>query len=432
MSASSPRALVGVAVAALLAALVLASAGCEVRPRDNLLDPQNPQTGGGPLGFRALGGSQGVSLRWSPAPARADLLGFRLERRRTGPDSFEPLGPILELASTGYDDATAATDLDYDYRLSFVTLDSTVSGAPALATARPGREVVWVADPGVDQVVRLTPDGRERVLTVSSVNTVNRIAIDLVDGAVWATEPFNGRVRIFNALGAPLSTFPAGSNPNAVAVEGGSSSGWVLDENGGEVVRYNRTGNVVADAGFFENPQDAAIRFGGAGVWIVDSALGTVTPVQDNGTHGTPIVVDGDPRRIAVDALDGSLWISRYGANEVVHLSSAGAVISRTPIPEGPYAIDLDELRNLVWVGIDHADAIVALNRADGAEVRRVNGIPRPRGLSVADRTGEVWVAAIASGEVVRISSDGAVLHRNRSFSAPFDVRVDPGPRAEP
>jgi DNA-binding beta-propeller fold protein YncE len=411
-------------------ALALALGGCEVRPRSNPLDPLNPSTGGGPVSFRALGGNNGIHLRWNPAPARADLLGLRLERRRAGPDPFVPLGGILPLNSTGYDDGVAR-DLDFEYRLSFVARDSTTSGLPAVATARAGPEVAWVADPGVDQLVRLTPDARERVATVAGVRSANRLSIDLRDGAVWATEPFDGRIRIFTALGAPIATFPALVSPNALAVDAATGTAWVADEVGGSVVRYERTGDVQASAGVFDNPQDVAIGVS-TSAWIVDSGVGTVTPVTATGARGTPIALGGDPRRIAVDALDGSLWVTRFGANEVVHLSAAGAVLSRTPIAGGPYAIDLDELRNRVWVGVDLADAVVGLDRASGLEVARVNGIPRPRGLSVADRTGEVWVAAIASGEIVRISSTGTVLVRRGGFDAPFDVRVDPGPREEP
>ena len=47
-------------------------------PDLEITDPLNPSTGGGPIGFRAFGGSNGIRLRWNPAPARADLLGAHL------------------------------------------------------------------------------------------------------------------------------------------------------------------------------------------------------------------------------------------------------------------------------------------------------------------------------------------------------------------
>ena len=47
----------------------------------------------------------------------------------------------------------------------------------------------------------------------------------------------------------------------------------------------------------------------------------------------------------------------------------------------------------------------------------------------VLDRTGECWVIAIAAHELVRINSSGVIESRFRGLSAPFDVRVDPGPR---
>lgn len=427
MSASSrARAAAGLALL-----LLFALAGCEARPRSNPLDPQNPTTGGGPLGFRALGGPSGVTLSWSPAPARADLLGFRLERRRLGPDPFVPLGPLHPLGSTGVRDESASWDLDYEYRLSFVDGDSATSGQPVHAVARPGREVVWVSEPGLDQLVRLTPDGRARVLTVAGVRGVNRLAVDVGDGAVWATEPFDGRMRVFTALGAPLATFPGLVAPNAVAADPASRTAWVADEVGGRVVRYDRGGILRADAGQFDNPQDVAVT-PASGAWIVDAGAGTVSHVDAGGVRGTQVFLGGDPRRIVVDPFDGSFWVTRFGAGEVVHVSAGGAILSRTALDGGPFALDLDEARNRIWVGLDVANAVVALDRATGAEVTRVTGIPRPRGVAVADRTGEVWVAAIASGEIVRLSDQGAVLGRSGGFDAPFDVRVDPGPRSEP
>jgi DNA-binding beta-propeller fold protein YncE len=415
---------------ARVALLALLVAGCGERPRSNVLDPENPATGGGPLGFRALGGTGGVTLKWNPAPARADLAGFLLERRRLGPNAFEPLGGLFALSSSGTVDAFASWDLDYEYRLSFLDRDSTVSGAPVTAIARPGRETVWLSEPGLDQVLRLTPDGRERVLTITGVRGVNRIAVDADDGAVWATEPFDGRMRVFSALGAPLSTFPGLVAPNAVAVDAPSGAAWVADEIGGIVVLYNRAGTLVDGPFLFENPQDVTAGALG-GVWVVDALAGTVTSISPLGQRGPPILLGGDPRRVAVDRLDASIWVSRLGANEVVHLSAAGEVLSRTAVGS-PFGLDVDEARGRVWVGLDLENAVVALDRSNGAEIRRVPGISRPRGVVVCDRTGEVWVCAIAAGELVRLSSEGSVLLRKGGFDAPYDVRIDPNSRAKP
>ena len=121
--------------------------------------------------------------------------------------------------------------------------------------------------------------------------------------------------------------------------------------------------------------------------------------------------------------------MSRISAGEVLHISAAGDILARVTGLEAPYAIDVDEFRNQVWVGLDDANAVQVLARSDGARRFRVNGILRPRGLTVVDRTGECWVIAIAAHELVRINSTGVIESRNGNFSAPFDIRVDPGPR---
>ncbi len=420
-----------VSEAIALGALALLAAGCGERPRTNPLDPGNPETGGGPQDFRALAGSSTVGLHWRAAPVGTDLLGFRLERRRLGPDPFVQVGPLLALDATGYDDGAVLDDIDFEYRLAFVGRDTVTSGTPVTALARPGREVVWVSDPGFDELARLTPDGRARVLTITGVLRVNRIAVDVRDGAVWATEPFDGRVRLFAAGGGPLSSFRFDGAPNAITVDPTSGSAWIADEDNGGVVRVSRLGTPLAAAGLFTNPQDIALTSGG-GAWVVDAGAGSVMRIDASGARGPVASLGGDPRRAAVDPLDGSVWVTRFAAGEVMKLSADGAILARTALGPGPYAIDIDEGRNLVWIGLDTGNAVVALDRRSGGEVRRVEGIARPRGLAVADRTGEVWVAAIASGEVVRVSSAGVVLGRTRGFGAPFDVRIDPGPRPLP
>ena len=71
--------------AALALLALLALAGCEGRLRTNPLDPENPQTGGGPLGFVALGDNAVVHLQWSGVPSNVQIAGFRSSARRRDP-----------------------------------------------------------------------------------------------------------------------------------------------------------------------------------------------------------------------------------------------------------------------------------------------------------------------------------------------------------
>lgn len=409
--------------------VVLLSMGCDSRLRSNPLDPLNPSTGGGPTGFVASAGFGEVALAWRPAPGSAQLAGFRLERRLGGSgDPFVALAPLLPVTRSGYDDGTVTDDVDYEYRLSYVLPSGDVSGASVTRFARPGQEIGWVADPGADEVVRVTPDARARVHGLSDVRAVNRISIQLSGGQVWATEPLDGRVRVWDVDGNPLSSFNGLGQPNALVVDPASLTAWICEEFDSRVRRWTSAGVVQSSTAGLGLPTDVAVRAGG-GAWIVDQERGRLIRVDVSGNPVDSVDVGSDPRRLAVDALDGSVWVSRFSAGEVVHVSASGTVLARVPGLEGPYAVDVDEFRNQVWVGLDGANAVQVLARSDGARKFRVGGVLRPRGLVLADRTGECWVVAIQSHELIRIAADGTVLLRNNGFTAPFDVRVDPGPR---
>jgi DNA-binding beta-propeller fold protein YncE len=411
---------------ALLALLALA--GCEGRLRTNPLDPENPQTGGGPIGFVALGDNAVVHLTWSGVPVNVQIEGFLLERKTVGPGAFEPVTKILPQTARDFDDAAVTNDVDYQYRLSYVLEGGEVTGSPALSEARPGPEIVWVADPGSDEVIRMTPDGRARVFSIPDVRAVNRIAVQLSGGEIWATEPLDGRVRIWSAAGVPIHAFNGLSQPNALSVDPTSLTAWIAEELGPRVRRWNDNGVVQASSGTIGLPTDVEVR-GGGGAWVVDNERGLLLRLEASGAISDTIDVGSDPRRLAVDALDGSVWVSRLTAGEVVHVSAAGEILARVPGLEKPYALDIDEFRDQVWIGLDGANAVQVIKRSDGTNRFRVEGILRPRGLSVLDRTGECWVIAIAAHELVRINSNGGIESRYRGLSAPYDVRVDPGPR---
>lgn len=414
--------------AAALVLALLAFASCEGRLRSNPLDPKNPSTGGGPTGFQAIADNAVVHLQWTAAPANTQIQGFLVERKERGPDPFTQLTPILPPETRGWDDGTAVNDIDYSYRLSYVLPNGDITGVSTSRDARPGPEIAWIADPGYDAVIRMTPDGRASVFTIQDVRAVNRLSIQLSGGEVWATEPLDGRVRVFAVDGTPLSSFNGLDEPNAIAVDPTSRTAWICEETGPRVRRWTSDGIEQAATSGIGLPTDVAVR-GGTGAWVLDNGRGLLLRLDSTGVIADTIDVGSDPRRLAVDGLDGSVWVSRLNAGEVLHIAADGTILARAEGLELPYAIDIDEFRNQVWVGLDGQDAVQVLARSDASRKFRVLGIPRPRGISVADRTGECWVVAIASHELVRINSLGVIESRYAGLSAPYDVRVDPGPR---
>ncbi len=422
----SPQA-VRAAAALALAALL---AGCADRPRSNPLDPRNPDTGGGPTGFAAVAGNNRVTLAWQAPPNPARLGGFLLERRVHGTSSYAPLVPVLTPAATGFGDSLAVNDTEYDYRLSYVLASGAVSGTQVERVARPGPEVVWVADPGVDEVVRMSPDGRARVLTLNGNVACNRIAVQLSGGEVWASSPLEGLVRVFGPDGTSRGGFSGLNEPNALAVDPTSRTAWVCEEGPPTPTarRWASDGTLGATGPAFGLPSDVAIVPGG-GAWIVDELNARVLRVDFAGNVADTVHVPLDPRRIARDVLDGSVWVTCYSAGDVVHISAAGVVLATYGGFVGPYGVDVDEFRGVVWVGLDNENAVVALHTSNGTQAARAEPVSRPRSIAVNDRTGECFAAAIASHELVRIGADGTVLSRESEFDAPFDVKVDPGPR---
>jgi hypothetical protein len=420
-------------LAAALGVLAALTAGCADRPRTNPLDPGNPETGGGPLGFTALAGNAQVALAWQAPPEGARIGGYLLERRVHGTTAYATLDSVLPPTTLARIDAAVANDSEYDYRLSFVLVDGGVSGAPVVRTARPGPEIVWVSDPGVDEIARMAPDGRTRALTLDGVEACNRVAVQLADGDLWAGSPLSGAVLVFGVDGSVSNSFAGLDEPNAIAVDPTSSSAWICEEAPGasKVRRWASDGTVLANGPVFGLASDVAIIPGG-GVWVVDEQSGRLVSLNTSGAATGTFALPSDPRRIARDPIDGSLWVTCYSSGDVVHVGSNGGVIATYEGFNGPYGIDVDEFRNLVWVGLDGDGAVVGLRASDGGVVFRVGGIPHPRSLAVNDRTGECFVAAIASHELVRIDANGVVLSRNPNFSAPFDVKIDPGPRANP
>jgi streptogramin lyase len=197
------------------------------------------------------------------------------------------------------------------------------------------------------------------------------------------------------------------------------------------------TYNVNFGKGIIDAFHALPVDLGNAGtVWIASSADDIVTAVRPDTSapyasspgSGSPFAIGGGraPFGIAVDG-GGNVWLANRLSASVTKLSAAGQV--RFHLPLGPvYGAAAGS--DLGGIAIDAAgDAWLTLTTANQVVRVRSGGGPDPAGYAVgqgpvavaADRSGNVWIANAASGDVTKLDAAGV-----EAAGSPFTAGAAP------
>lgn len=409
----------------LILAAALSLAGCSQRERTNPLDPSNPATGGRPSGFNAIAGFASVRLRWD-AVTGLGVDGFQLYRLAPGDSLWRELGGPLPPEASQFLDSGLANGQRIGYRLDF-RVGGSPAGRPAEDVATPGPLRPWVADPGAAAIVRLSPDGRDIAQRELRFGSIGRIAVDPVDGHLWASASSAGLVWLLDPYSLAANSIPGLSSPDALAIGPFDQTVWVCDRGGG-VSHFRRDGSSASPGRLapLDDPVAIAVCAADASVWVVERGGDRVRHYSATGVPLGAAFLDS-PSRVAVDSLTRVAYVTSYERGRLWRISESGQVIDSTQVASGPIGIAIDRPRGRVWVADDRGARVLALGLADLATELTVTGIGAPYDLAVERRTGEVWVVSRSSGAVVRIAPDGTVLEMARGFADPVEIRLDAG-----
>jgi DNA-binding beta-propeller fold protein YncE len=400
-------------------------AGCSNRERANPLDPANPQTGGRPQGFNAVAGHALVVLTWTAQPALA-IDGFLLQRLMTGDSLYRTVPVGFTPGASGYTDLLVADGSPVRYRLYYL-IHGSPGHLPAEDEATPGPQRPWVADAGAGALVRLSPDGRDVASRSLDAGYLQSLAVDPADGRVWTSSSFDGLVTTrLPGDPAPVNILGLGQ-PFTLAVSQRDHSAWICDL-GGALAHYSSAGtSLPGRVALLDTPSGVAISPKDYSVWVCENGGDRVRHYDSIGALGATGYV-GAPSRVAVDSITGQAWVTSLALGRVWRLSALGAVLDSSSAASGPIGIAVDSRRGRVWIADAVGNRVVVLDLARMAGVLfTVTGLPQARDVDVDPATGEAWVVARASHEVVRISPAGVVLQRLGGFVDPAEVRVDPG-----
>jgi DNA-binding beta-propeller fold protein YncE len=285
----------------------------------------------------------------------------------------------------------------------------------------------WVGDVGNGRLLRLTPDGRDVLVSRAGLGEPFGIAVAPGSSSVWVADHLSRNVEIIdpqNLSGPVISGIP---DPFNIALDPIDQSGWVCDLAGG-VRHYNPDGTPglpSAISVLLLDPTGIATDPKNGDVWVAEN---NGNRIRRFARAGTPIAARSLqlPSRVAVDSLTGEAWVTSAAAGWIWRLSPAVAVLDSLQLAE-PIGIALDWRRRTAWIADDVLNALVAVDMNTRTERFRVTGLSGALDVAVDLATGEAWVVARGAGSVSRISPAGALLARVTGLGDPYEVRLDPG-----
>jgi DNA-binding beta-propeller fold protein YncE len=150
-----------------------------------------------------------------------------------------------------------------------------------LAAHRSANALV-VGDTDANQVEKYTLDG-QRVWVANGVKPW-AVAVDQVDGRVYAAEFMANRVRIINPNGSLGAAFLGGlSNPRGIAVDPVDRSVWVSNQGNGRIVHFSSSGQLLGS--FASGASQAAdIEVNADTVFLADKTGQRIRMYSKNGT----------------------------------------------------------------------------------------------------------------------------------------------------
>ncbi|MDH4582765.1 lyase [Pseudomonas sp. BN415] len=243
------------------------------------------------------------------------------------------------------------------------------TGASPRALVVDPEGAAWVADPGLDALVRVDPEDlavRTFPLKGTAAGTgLEGLAQDR-NGDLW----FTGQRGFFGCFR------PASSSVHVWPAPGGPGPNGITVTPNGEVWYANETARHIGR---------------------IDPSTGHATLVDVPDAGASPRLIWSDSR--------GTLWVSEAGSGRLSRFDPLGETWSSWRIPGGnadAHALYVDE-QERVWLSDYSANAILRFNPFSRLFASFPSNRPGAQVTQLAGRTGEVWGAESAQDRLVMI-----------------------------
>lgn len=291
----------------LLGIILLVS--CSDRPRNNPLDPLNPETGGIPRKPILSSDKKAVFVSWTDMDNNS-VTGYRIWRGKSGevPNSLT----TVDRSSVPYLDTVAHYDTTYVYQLSALT-EGFESGLSLPDSITPGPFNYWVADFFRGSLSVVTYDGAH-LLGETFVGSPVAVVIDTAGQAVWAATYYPSGVLKMTLEGEEMARWDLGSFPSDIGIDSRTGNIWAVEIGASYVLRLNpKAGTVDTVFAGVELTRDSrlAVAPSGENVWVTTPGSNTVLKITARHPFDVAhISISGEPTAIIAKSEPEMAWVA--------------------------------------------------------------------------------------------------------------------------
>lgn len=183
----------------------------------------------------------------------------------------------------------------------------------------------FVADQKNKRVVKISTDGKRKLLRIKGFRQPHDIIYSAYDNSFWVSDPVGKKIVKLSPQGEKLVELVNFDHPHHLAVDLKDGSLWVTDSNIGRVVKVASDGSkILCEAEGFGYPFELLVDPRDSGLWVTDEKNGEVVKLSSEGKIIAKLTGFKGPRRISsINISDGTFWISET-AQRVIKLSQSG------------------------------------------------------------------------------------------------------------
>ena len=398
---------IGNIVPALLIILSISIIACSERERANPFDPQSPEFGG-MGGLNALAGNGKVYLYWGRLDYD-DLEGFDIMRVSLASQDTTILNDTtLSPDDVDFMDSSAENGITYAYSLRLLVIGSHERPVTIPDLATPGILFGWLVSGNGSQVLLMTPDFRDELLSLDAdFLQADDIQFTPKNNEIWVLDKSYDKISRFNLAGEPLEDNPIFSNTATFTFNYQDNSLWIaLSGSDGNLYHFDANGVLEESFRTGLAASSLAVDYSGHGVWIgsSDNRLAWVH-------NGKVRLIENPefsyPELVATGRHSANAWIMDTGA-KTLFLFSGGKIDWHLTGFADPTDIAVSNDGSTCWVADPVGDILYQIDE-NANIIGRLENLGQPWKLTYSPMDNTVYVSS-KSGMISNVGEGAVVL----------------------